>query len=301
MVSKSVSNCVEALIGAHYVDGGLMAAIGFMKWLGMKVDLNHSLIDDAIKVASLYSYAPKADDIRVLESKLGYAFNTKGLLLEAITDGSEREGVGYCYERLEFLGDAALEVLITCYLYAKHRNLDNGMLANLRSASVDNDSFALAAVRRNLYPHLQHSAFHMEEQISSFVKRVSGTSTVVPTSGIKGPKVLGDLVESIAGAVLIDSKLNLDEVWKVFKPILSPIVKPDKLELHPTRELRELCDSLGFFIKEHLFAKGDAMHAVLKLQLEDIVLDGQGSGKNGKAAKGMASLSLLKELEVERN
>ncbi|KAL6547606.1 Dicer dimerization domain [Orobanche hederae] len=297
MVSKTVSNCVEALIGAHYVDGGLRTAIGFMKWLAIETEFKHSWIDDAIKVASLYSYAPKAEDIRILESKLGYAFNTKGLLLEAMTHGSEREGVGYCYQRLEFLGDAALDVLITCYLYQNHRNLDHGMLADLHSASVDNNSFALAAVRRNLHPHLQHSDFHIKEQISSFVKLVSGTSTVVPTPGTKGPKVLGDLVESIAGAVLIDSKLNLDEVWKVCKPILSPIVTPDKLELPPTREPRELCDSFGYFIKEHSIAKGDAVHAVLKLQLEDVVLDGQGSGNNGKAAKGMASLSLLKELE----
>lgn len=111
-------------------------------------------------------------------------------------------------------------------------------------------------------------------------------------------KVLGDLVESIAGAVFIDSKLNLDEVWKVLKPILSPIVTPDKLELPPSRELIELCDSLGYFIKEHLTRKGDVMLAELKLQLEDVLLNGQGSGPTGKAAKGMAALCLLKELEV---
>ncbi|KAL6578542.1 Dicer dimerization domain [Orobanche minor] len=299
MVSKTVSDCVEALIGAYYVGGGLPAAVSFMKWIGIEAELEHSLIDDAIKAASLHSYAPKAGDIRVVESKLGYEFNMKGLLLEAITHESEREqGVGYCYQRLEFLGDAVLDILITCHLYENHRNVDPGMLTDLRSASVNNDSFALAAVRCNLHPHLQHGSFHIEDQISLFVKFVSGMSTMILTPDIKGPKVLGDLVESIAGAVLIDSKLNLDEVWRVFKPLLSPIVTPDKLELPPTRELRELCDSLGYFIKEHFIAKGDVMHAVLKLQLEDVLLDGQGSGTNSKAAKGMASLSLLKELEL---
>lgn len=110
--------------------------------------------------------------------------------------------------------------------------------------------------------------------------------------------MLGDLVESIAGAVLIDSKLNLDEVWKVFKPILSPIVTPDKLELPPSRELTELCDSLGYFIKERFLTKGDIVHAELKLQLESVLLNGHGSGPNSKAAKGMAALQLLKKLEV---
>lgn len=105
-------------------------------------------------------------------------------------------------------------------------------------------------------------------------------------------------MESIAGAVLIDSKLSLDDVWKVFKPILSPIVTPDKLDLPPSRELTELCDSLGYFIKESFTKEGDVVHAELKLQLKDALLDGRGSGPNNKAAKGMAALQLLEELKV---
>lgn len=82
-------------------------------------------------------------------------------------------------------------------------------------------------------------------------------------------QALGDLVESIAGAILIDSRLNLDEVWRVFKPILSPIVTPDKLELPPLRELILLCDSLGFFIKESCLTRGETVFAELSVQLED--------------------------------
>ncbi|KAG8381903.1 hypothetical protein BUALT_Bualt05G0021200 [Buddleja alternifolia] len=298
MGSKTLSDCVEALIGAYYVGGGLKAALRVMKWLGVEVEVEHSLIDDAIKIASLYSYAPKAEHIGAIESKIGYNFSIKGLLLEAITHATEPEqGVGYCYQRLEFLGDAVLDILITWHLYENHKNVDPGELTDLRSASVNNDSFAVAAVRRNLHPHLQHGSLYLENQISAFVKLVSGMSNTVLTPDTKGPKVLGDLVESIAGALLIDSKLNLEEVWKIFKPILSPIVTPDKLELPPSRELIELCDSLGYFIKEQFISKGDTVHVVLKLQLEDVLLDGQGSGPTRKAARGMASLRLLKELE----
>lgn len=99
MVSKTISDCVEALIGAYYIGGGLTAAFSFLKWLGIEVDFEQSLVDDAIRTASLYSYAPKAEDIGVLESKLGYNFSTKGLLLEAITYSvGPLEDVGYCYE-----------------------------------------------------------------------------------------------------------------------------------------------------------------------------------------------------------
>ena len=111
-------------------------------------------------------------------------------------------------------------------------------------------------------------------------------------------QALGDMVESIAGAILIDTKLNLDEVWRIFKPMLSPLVTPDKLELPPLRELNELCDSLGYFIKEKCIKKGDKVQAELSLQLQDVLLVREGQGPNRKTAKGDAAFILLKDLEV---
>lgn len=105
-------------------------------------------------------------------------------------------------------------------------------------------------------------------------------------------------MESIAGAILIDTELNLDEVWRIFKPLLSPIVTPDKLELPPLRELIELCDSLGYFIKETCTKKGETVHAKLTVQLKDVLLIGEGCDRTKKAAKGEAARRLLKELEV---
>lgn len=111
-------------------------------------------------------------------------------------------------------------------------------------------------------------------------------------------QALGDMVESIVGAVLIDTKLNLEEVWRIFEPLLSPIVTPEKLELPPLRELTELCDSLGYFIKEKCTKKGEMVHAELKLQLKDVLLIGEGTEHSRKTARGEAARCLLKELEV---
>lgn len=105
-------------------------------------------------------------------------------------------------------------------------------------------------------------------------------------------------MESIAGAILIDTGLNLDEVWRIFKPLLSPIVTPDKLQLPPLRELIEWCDSFGYFLKENCTTKGNLVKAELILQLEDDRLVKEGSGPNKKTAKGQAALHLLKNLEV---
>jgi len=105
------------------------------------------------------------------------------------------------------------------------------------------------------------------------------------------------MVESIAGAMLIDTKLHLDDVWRIFKPLLSPIVTPDNLVLHPLRKLNELCDSLGYFKKE-IFNEGEIVHVEIRLQLEDELLIGEGYHRNRKAARGQAAKSVLKKLEV---
>lgn len=99
MGSKTISDCVEALIGAYYVGGGFPAALHVMKWLGIETAVEPSWIDNAIRVASRHPYASKLNDIKILELKLGYEFSTKGLLLEALTHGTENErGGGYCYQ-----------------------------------------------------------------------------------------------------------------------------------------------------------------------------------------------------------
>lgn len=105
-------------------------------------------------------------------------------------------------------------------------------------------------------------------------------------------------MESIAGAILIDTNLNLDEVWRIYKPLLSPIVTPDNLELPPFRELTELCDHLGYFIKEKSVTNEDMVHTEISLQLKDELLMGQGHDRSRKEAKGKAALHILKKLEV---
>lgn len=293
MGSKTISDCVESVIGAYYVSGGLIAAIHVMKWFGINAELDPSLISEAIMSASLRSYIPKEDEIKSLESKLGYTFGVKFVLQEAMTHASiQEQGVTYCYQRLEFLGDSVLDLLITWHLYQSHTDVDPGELTDLRSASVNNDNFAQVAVKQNLYTHLLHCSTLLQSQITEYVNSFHESD-----QGTKAPKALGDLIESIAGALLIDTKFNLDGVWRIFKPLLSPIVTPEKLELPPLRELVELCDSIGVFVKEKCTKKAEMVHAQLWVQLDNELLSGEGYEKNRKAAKGKAASCLLKKLQ----
>ncbi|KAL5729601.1 helicase protein [Ranunculus cassubicifolius] len=274
-----------------------------MKWLGVEdVDLGSPLIDKAItnSNANTSLWPEFSSKLQMLEKKLKYSFMIKGLLLEAVTHASQQElGVGYCYQRLEFLGDSVLDLLITRYLFENHKDIDPGELTDLRSASVNNESFAKIAVRHDLQQHLGHCSGLLSEQIAEFAESVLNDNQS-SSQMVKCPKALGDLVESIAGAILIDTRLNLDEVWRIFGALLCPIVTPEKLELPPYRELNELCSHLGYFIQETCARMEEDETVVVELgvQLEDVLLKGVGFDKRKKTAKGQAALQLLTDLEV---
>ncbi|KAG2602779.1 hypothetical protein PVAP13_5KG708000 [Panicum virgatum] len=300
--SKTISDCVEALIGAYYVGGGLRAAFSVLKWLQIEIEFEKDLIVKAMLSASVRNYLPKVDVVELLEAKINYVFSVKGLLIEALTHPSQQEsGATYCYQRLEFLGDAVLDILLTQHLFLSHKDTDEGELTDLRSASVNNENFAQVAVRHNLHHFLQHSSGLLQDQITEYVNSLEGSSmdrTNLPSSGSsRGPKVLGDIVESIAGAILIDTKFDLDVVWRVFKPLLSPIVTPENLELPPFRELHEWCDKSGYFLGIKCENREDNIVATLNLQLKDILLVRQGRGKNKVDAKAHAASLLLRDLE----
>ncbi|KAI4354367.1 hypothetical protein L6164_003236 [Bauhinia variegata] len=302
MSSKTISDCVEAIVGAYYVDGGLPAAIHTIKWLGLDVQMDYSAITRASirpYVPSIRPYVPKDNEIQTLESKLGYNFSTKSLLQEAVTHASQQElGVGYCYQRLEFLGDSVLGLILSLHLYKSYPDIGPGKLTDLRSSAVSNENFAVACVRRNLHPHLLHCSGFLQSQVTEFVRSlVEPHNSSRLQQSIKAPKALGDMVESIAGAMLIDANLNVEKVWRIFEPLLSPIVTPNNLELPSLRKLIELCDYLGYFLKEECVKEGNMVHAELTLQLKDTILLGKGCEPKKKAARGAAAHCLLEKLE----
>lgn len=84
-----------------------------------------------------------------------------------------------------------LDLLITWYYYQKYSDIDPGELTDLRSASVNNETFAQVAVRRNLQQHLQHCSGLLISQITEYVKYLSESHDAGKSlHGNKGPKVL---------------------------------------------------------------------------------------------------------------
>lgn len=105
---------------------------------------------------------PNLDEV---EEILGYKFKDKSLLEEAFTDSSF-SGELPSYERLEYVGDAALNLLITKEHYSLYPNLSPGPLTRLRAANVDTDKLARVAIRHGLHRYLRHKKPLLEEQVS---------------------------------------------------------------------------------------------------------------------------------------
>ncbi|XP_057844127.2 endoribonuclease Dicer homolog 3a isoform X2 [Cryptomeria japonica] len=303
MCSKTIADSVEALIGSYLVGGGLSAALEFMSWLNIPVAYESGLVTMAFEHSSVHPSILSSINIHMLESQLGYVFHNKALLVEAITHASQEDSEGgCCYQRLEFLGDSVLDFLITRHLFREHPDLTPGVLTDLRSAAVNNESFAYVAVKYNLHQYLRHGSAVLLGQITRFVRAAQNCMGAkgCPTSpcGVKAPKVLGDIVESIAGAILVDSRFDVEHVWKIMKPLLSPIVTPETLHLHPIREVSELCHLEGYRIVWKKSAQeGELYLAILEVVLEDNALVGKGCNISKKSAKEEAAQQILMQLK----
>ncbi|KAM3287430.1 endoribonuclease Dicer 1 [Capsicum chacoense] len=244
--SKTMADVVEALIGVYYVEGGKYAANHFMKWIGVQVDFNFKETEYSIRSYSIPENVLRSVDFDALQGALNCNFNDKGLLLEAITHASRPSSGVSCYQRLEFVGDAVLDHLITRHLFFTYTDLPPGRLTDLRAAAVNNENFARVAVKHSLHLHLRHGSSALEKQIRDFVNEVKNELSKPGFNSFglgdcKAPKVLGDIVESIAGAIFLDSRCNTKAVWEVFQPLLHPMVTPETLPMHPVRELQERC------------------------------------------------------------
>lgn len=207
---KSVADCVEALIGAYLIECGQRGALLFMAWLGIRVlpyaELAYTKQSDYRQTGCTQPYYHKTDDTQefvttyghwappkspllmhspnphamldrlldgysVFEDTIGYQFRDRSYLLQAMTHASYSSNrLTDCYQRLEFLGDAVLDYLITRHLYEDPRQHSPGALTDLRSALVNNTIFASLAVRHGFHKYFRHLSPGLNDVIGRFVR-----------------------------------------------------------------------------------------------------------------------------------
>ena len=130
-------------------------------------------------------------DFSSFENKIGYTFGDKGLLEQAFTHRSylneNRNLKGEHNERLEFLGDAVLELVVTEYLYAKYKEKPEGELTAVRAALVNTVSISEAAMNLGMNDFLR---------LSRGEARDTGRARAI---------ILANAFEALIGAVYLDA------------------------------------------------------------------------------------------------
>lgn len=128
------------------------------------------------------------NDYRQLEQKLSYVFTNKQLIIEALTHKSYKKP--YNNERLEFLGDAVLDLIVGQYLFDKFPKSDEGILSKIRASLVNESGFTLLANALDLGNYIYLST--AEEN----------------NNGRKKPSLLSNAFEAIMGAIYLEAGLE---------------------------------------------------------------------------------------------
>ena len=147
--TKVLADVVEALIGAAYVHGGFAMGVECMKVFDL--DLSWKPLPECIDAmySRVIDFAHYPTQIAVVESILGYTFRRKSVAVEALTHASYQSDLEtISYERMEFLGDAVLDMLVTDYLYrAPGKNYSPGKIHLIKTAVVNSHFLAMLCLR----------------------------------------------------------------------------------------------------------------------------------------------------------
>ncbi|XP_052768714.1 endoribonuclease Dicer-like [Mya arenaria] len=329
---KSIADCVEALIGCYLTSCDKMAALKFMSWMGLKVLPKENMAadgyDEDLRPVRLPPPASPMDGAdrtacdlltRLLdgyegfEERIGYTFRDRSYLLQAFTHASYHfNTITDCYQRLEFLGDAVLDYVITRHLYEDSDKYSPGVLTDLRSALVNNNIFAALAVKWDFHKYfkaISPSLFHV---IEKFVARQKEKEDEIDDEDeeadedhekehveLEVPKALGDIFESVAGAVYLDSGMSLDTVWRVFYRIMKPQIDKylQNIPKSPVRELLEQEPETAKFEKPERTMAGKIRVTV------NVVGKGvfTGVGRNYRIAKSAAAKKALRCIKTLEN
>ncbi len=130
-----------------------------------------------------------------LEKRLNYTFDNKQLIIEALTHKSYKKP--YNNERLEFLGDAVLDLIVGEYLFKKFPKSDEGILSKIRASLVNESGFTLLAKEINLGEYIYLSL--AEEN----------------NDGRDKASLLSNAFEAIMGAIYLEAGLEAVKIISI--------------------------------------------------------------------------------------
>ncbi len=213
--------------------------------------------------------------------KLGYRFKNRELLVTALTHPSYGgdHHVPH-YQRLEFLGDAVLELAVSEYLYSELPEVDEGRLTRIRAALVREETLCRAARRIGL---------------GEFIRLSVGEER---SGGRNKPSILSDVMEAVFAAVYLDG--GFERAVQVVRIALRDELNPRSLAdpLDAKSRLQELLQRDGGMPSyEYLSMEGPPHAPVFFYRVCDgeRVL-GSGSGSSKQNAQQAAASDALKRM-----
>jgi ribonuclease III len=213
-----------------------------------------------------------------LEEIIGYAFKDRELLNQAITHTScfneKRESRQSKNEKLEYLGDAILNTVISILLYKKYKDKHEGFLSNARSCLVKKETLTDVAKSISLGEHMLYG---------------NGDHLVPEES-----KVLSNMVEALIGAVYLDGGMR--KVTALIKTLFSSYFNEEKLnEKNPKNTLQEYSQKRWGILPRYKFARKTKEGFTVVVYV-GTALKAKGTGKSKKEAEQHAARLLLTEI-----
>ena len=232
-------------------------------------------------------------EFTLLEKRIGYKFNDYSKLQTALTHSSysnELRGRGLnlpSNERLEFLGDAVLEITISEYLYSNYKELDEGTLTKMRQHLVCEKTLSKIAA---------------EIELGDYINLGRGEEL---TDCRRRPKVLADALEAVFAAVYLDAK----DSGQDFREVILSLIRGEidnatfmKRGDYKTR-LQELVEkdgsaTLEYVVTEESGPEHDKTFTVVAKVNNNVV--GTGASKSKKDAEMRAAKMALELFGVSQ-
>lgn len=151
-------------------------------------------------------------DFSQFEKSIGISFKDKSLLRQAFVHRSyinENKDAGFGHnERLEFLGDAVLELVITDYLYKKYSDKTEGELTSYRSALVNSTTLAMVSTKLQMNEYLVLSRGEAKD------------------TGRARQVILANAIEALIGAIYLDQGYDgaQDFIYKNISPLIETVL-----------------------------------------------------------------------------
>ncbi|OJJ00868.1 hypothetical protein ASPVEDRAFT_149770 [Aspergillus versicolor CBS 583.65] len=260
--SKALADVIEALIGAAYVDGGLSRAHQCIRRLLPEIGLQSTSPSSFLR-PRLHPIPEHGVD-HILKGSLGYTFRNETLLEEALTHPScGHHSTTASYQRLEFLGDAVLDMVTVDHFIRHSAEIPQGQMTLIKHAVCNGNLLAFFCLENGLWRFMRFKNPIVKISQDTIFNRYLGLRDQVCLSLERGSqypwqdlgelnpdKHFSDVIESILGAIFVDSGGDIPACGMFLERIgwtryLQRILDVGVDVMHPKNALQMLSKSLA--------------------------------------------------------